>query len=447
MKVIVVLLIRFIIITIAAAPWIPLGVFVESWVNVSPPVLLSRKASKSKTRIRQNIVPDHVHTKSNYRYYSNNKKSDPRMMMTSSDTSKEHDFEEWFHQYQEKGRSRSTSTNCDALVQHAYFGSLRGLRMKPTVTTDAAYNTNNQVSVVLKVPRSMVLQTSIPMKQSKATTTTTINDWDSQLAQQLWRKCSFDDDNTMNGYCTFLSGQSQYPVVAPNALRHWTNAQREYLQNHFILELQSQQQLEWQRKYQQQHQQECGTMEMTWDQFQWCMEVVHSRAFCGSFGMTATTNQMMKWATIAIPTTTLLAAVVGGNAFLNGNDELGVMALLGIAMVSSILLMVNQKQQEQKEAVLLPFIDSANHLDDADSLIEYDPITQAFTLTIGPKCVLDNQVYVSYGKKSDIEWLLNYGFLPGVNCYDNNQDEDAQRKQLAEEFLRRQNTGGKLSTL
>jgi hypothetical protein len=163
--------------------------------------------------------------------------------------------------------------------------------------------------------------------------------------------------------------------------------------------------------------------------------------------MTATTNQMMKWATIAIPTTTLLAAVVGGNAFLNGNDELGVMALLGIAMVSSILLMVNQKQQEQKEAVLLPFIDSANHLDDADSLIEYDPITQAFTLTIGPKCVLDNQVYVSYGKKSDIEWLLNYGFLPGVNCYDNNQDEDAQRKQLAEEFLRRQNTGGKLSTL
>ena len=65
--------------------------------------------------------------------------------MTSSDTSKEHDFEEWFHQYQEKGRSRSTSTNCDALVQHAYFGSLRGLRMKPTVTTDAAYNTNNPI--------------------------------------------------------------------------------------------------------------------------------------------------------------------------------------------------------------------------------------------------------------------------------------------------------------
>ena len=90
-------------------------------------------------------------------------------------------------------------------------------------------------------------------------------------------------------------------------------------------------------------------------------------------------------------------------------------------------------------AVLLPLIDSANHLEEADSAIEYSPLTDSFDLKGGPKCLLEEedgkqQLYISYGKKSDRELLLNYGFLKGTS-YKVGENETERRKQLAEKFI------------
>jgi len=99
---------------------------------------------------------------------------------------------------------------------------------------------------------------------------------------------------------------------------------------------------------------------------------------------------------------------------------------------------------------MLPLIDSANHLQEADSVIEYDPTVDGFSLSLGRKCLVREtdgseeraQVCISYGIRKDSELLLNYGFLRGVTMEGLKIDEedkgrDGLRKRLADEFVSR----------
>jgi hypothetical protein len=105
-------------------------------------------------------------------------------------------------------------------------------------------------------------------------------------------------------------------------------------------------------------------------------------------------------------------------------------------------------QKGSKEAVLLPLIDSANHLEEADSVIEYDD--GKFVLSLGRKCLVKEvdegreraQVCISYGVRKDSELLLNYGFMRGVTMDgiktgDVGDDRSEIRKRLADAFLER----------
>ena len=116
---------------------------------------------------------------------------------------------------------------------------------------------------------------------------------------------------------------------------------------------------------------------------------------------------------------------------------------LALIAASPVALTIIADQKGSKEAVMLPLIDSANHLQEADSVIEYDPAVDGFVLSLGRKCLVketdgDNeraQACISYGIKTDSELLINYGFLRGVNNADEIQDE--RRRRLADEFVRR----------
>ena len=73
------------------------------------------------------------------------------------------EFETWF--------TATPGTSCLPSIQHAAFGSLRGL----------AYTSEEPLSPktpILTVPESIVL--SVPYSDP---------DWDVQLAQQLWKEC------------------------------------------------------------------------------------------------------------------------------------------------------------------------------------------------------------------------------------------------------------------
>ena len=116
---------------------------------------------------------------------------------------------------------------------------------------------------------------------------------------------------------------------------------------------------------------------------------------------------------------------------------------LALIAASPVALTVIADQKGSKEAVMLPLIDSANHLQEADSVIEYDPAVDGFVLSLGRKCLVKEidedseraQACISYGIKTDSELLINYGFLRGVKNADESQDE--RRRRLADEFVRR----------
>jgi hypothetical protein len=275
-------------------------------------------------------------------------------------------------------------------------------------------------------------------------------DWDAQLAQQLWTECWKGRQSDVHGYCALLTlgipvpSDSCPPSTAPNALRHWTDAQRQLLtksvKGRKLLDYQREQELQWQSKYASLLLPTTTTTttsssrkKMTWEQFQWAMEVVHSRAVCGTFGA---------------PLSPLAAApvVAGaiGYAYLQDNPDPSDPFLFGLAVLGALPVLVNVASIQEGKAVLLPLIDSANHLATADSSIEYNSLSSEFTLSVGPKCLVEEegsktQLYISYGTKSDAELLNNYGFLPGVSCSDGDDEaaRDSQRSRLAQAFLQR----------
>lgn len=120
-----------------------------------------------------------------------------------------------------------------------------------------------------------------------------------------------------------------------------------------------------------------------------------------------------------------------------------------LAVVASLPvgLTIIADQKGSKEAVMLPLIDSANHLQEADSVIEYDPVVDGFVLSLGRKCLVKEtdgraQVCISYGVRKDSELLLNYGFLRGVTMEGvKSGEEDESRNEvrqcLAEAFISR----------
>jgi len=186
---------------------------------------------------------------------------------------------------------------------------------------------------------------------------------------------------------------------------------------------------------------------MSKEQFLWAMEAVNSRAFKGNYGG-GTLNQLQS---LTFP---ILAAIAGLIFLFASDDETAdmIVQFCGLLVVAPVALSLAEESKgpeaAQSDAVLLPYIDSANHLEKAESNIEFNPVTGDFTLEIGRNCQVKeedgrSQLYISYGQKSDRELLLNYGFLPGANGVnaENTDDDkdaprDAQRKRLAGIFVR-----------
>jgi hypothetical protein len=333
-------------------------------------------------------------------------------------------FETWF------GNLRGSYVH--PAVSHAFGGQLRGL----------AWNDEPP-------PPSSTGRTKIATIPSRAVLTSdyTKESWDADLAVALWKECEEGGASAYAGYCRLLmttcsdvtGSKVPPPSTAPDAVRHWTDQEKDVLVQsgpigRNLLELEKKQRESWRRKFQQRVDEGKG---MSYEQFCWAMEAVHSRAFCGV---------QLAAAPSILPLAAPIVATAVGWLYATTVEpaSAAVLTACAVGAVAPTFLLLHNKPTS---ACLLPLVDSANHLDEADSTIEYDPISRSFELTIGPKCLVttDNeddrttQIYVSYGRKSSAEWLLNYGFLPGVvvkkECRSSMKD---YRRALAEEFVMRQ---------
>lgn len=279
------------------------------------------------------------------------------------------------------------------------------------------------------------------------------DEWDTKLSCRLVEECKKGRNSLYYGYCALLtngenlSDYESFPSTAPDALRHWTSDQKSLLEQSEkgkrLLKAEKQQQVKWRNKY---NALSTEKQNISLDDFLWAMEAVHSRAFRGDFGAldNGDGSKLRKLTSLLLP----LAALAFGVVYSTNpgmNQYYIPMALLAASPV--ILTMIASKKGS-KEAVMLPLIDSANHLEEADSVIEFDPATDGFVLSLGRKCLVKEkdetgeraQVCISYGLRGDSELLINYGFLRGVTMdkaanYDNDISEI--RKLLAEAYISR----------
>jgi len=246
-------------------------------------------------------------------------------------------------------------------------------------------------------------------------------------------------------YCSLLtrganlqSDIREYPSTAPDSLRHWTPEQKSILEKSEkgkkLLELENKQQIEWKQKYNSLDDRQKSNM--SYEQFEWTMEAVHSRAFRGDFGALdgGEGGNLRKIASLLLP----LSAIAFGIVYASDPSMDKYFLPLAIVAASPVGLTILADAKGSKEACLLPLIDSANHLQEADSVIEYNPANDSFELTLGRKCLVKEgeraQACISYGIRKDSELLLNYGFLRGIKM-DGTTDEIRQR--LALEFVNR----------
>jgi hypothetical protein len=326
-------------------------------------------------------------------------------------------FEQWF--------SSTPGADCISEVSHSDFGNLRGLSLSSE--GQKKWKSSGEELALMTIPKSIVLDSDF----SQA-------DWDANLAQKLWIECSKGPSSSIPGYALLLTrGWSPTdlpqlpPPTAPDALRHWSEKEKQLLMDdpvgQRLLNLLEQQNQLWQEKF-------SRVRGMTFEQFQWAMEVVHSRAFCGNFG--AGSSPVSPLVSAAVP----VVAAAAGWAHCFQNPDPSDALLVGLGLVAAAPIIFNLVTESPPVAVLLPMIDSINHLEEADSRIEYSPLADEFKLSVGKNCVVNengkSQLYVSYGKKKDTELLLNYGFIHGVPC---EGETSERRKALAEAFLSRQN--------
>ena len=299
------------------------------------------------------------------------------------------------------------------------FGSLRGLRWDSSST---ALTSKETVAVI---PSEMVLQSDFSDE-----------DWDAKLATSLWQECQ-KASGSLSGYVALLGysdDEAARHPAAPHALRHWSVNEKNELKStssgQRVLDLCDRQLLAWNEKYTAQ-----SNRLMTLDQCIWAMEVVHSRAFRG---LQTTVSSVPVVASIVAPVLSAAAAFLYSKTHAS-EPPVPLLAALGILAVAPALLQVITPVPQS--AVLLPLIDSANHDASVDAEIQFNSVTGCFELQAGPKSLLvqsdagnSRQLFISYGTKSDAEWLLNYGFLPGVEPMD---DTTAYRNELARVYKER----------
>lgn len=375
----------------------------------------------------------------------------------------------------------------DPRVHLALFGGcLRGLALVGDAASSPRFDTTKKISIA-NIPASMVLS-SVGFPSDA---------WDVDLAVQLWTLCraewlngnsnssSSSSNLLLAGYVRMLMQQNGYlndidtdnksvdcspdfvnrppnSSTAPYAVRHWTAEERAPLMDHptgrELLTLNDRQQESWRSKY--------GALDdatkrnMSWEQFSWAMEAVHSRAFCGIGQSTSTTSSL---AATVLPLLAPIAAAAVGYVYATTNyislqqqppSETGLMALAAATAAVAAGSMLTGSSGAPNSAVLLPVVDSANHASTADSEILFDPIQQCFTLSVGPNCLIGRmpnttasdatatgptQLCINYGTKSDREWMINYGFLPGVpiDSCDSGTKATEVRHRLAQVFLMR----------
>jgi hypothetical protein len=194
---------------------------------------------------------------------------------------------------------------------------------------------------------------------------------------------------------------------------HWSASVMEELQYPYLTKQVDRQEQQW-KSYYQQLTTATGSLlsAMSWDDFLWGCECARSRAFSGGY-----TGNAFDPAIYAF-TLLLVTAYVGLGL---GTAE---QAANGAGVVVSVFILrdfVLPKLLKKKIYVICPMIDMANHVSvGAKGEVSFEYFGNAYSLTIasGDTVPVQEQVYISYGSRSNDQLLQYYGFVEKDNPND-----------------------------
>lgn len=381
---------------------------------------------------------------------ADNTKTAAQPTRTTDDLPGVNEFEHWFDKVCDNYHSKDKKNDTTKYVRHGMFANGRGLELIVNKDGKNVWTASDRGETpVITVPQEVVLRSVI--LEDKTSLESLADDWDATLALKLLKECQKGPQSDIYGYCMLLTRGQEFesafpapPSTAPHCIRNWTKEQKERLlmstRGERLVRMQEKQSLEWTGKYEALSPEDKHMF--TKEQFFWDMEAVHSRAFKGEFGgeenvLNQLSKALVPFAAAALALNYVQTTPVAGDDTLTG-------VLLALSCAPVVLNFLSDRIGMKKmDAVLLPFIDSANHLEEAQSKIELDPLKGVFTVSVeGRNCIVEEnkgktignsnsnssngnnrrtgqkQLYISYGPKGDSELLLNYGFLPQVTSLD-----------------------------
>ena len=242
-------------------------------------------------------------------------------------------------------------------------------------------------------------------------------DWDTRLTLALWTEIRKGKKSHFSEYISLLLKMEEFvdsaycpPTLVPLSPRHWPSNSLSCLPNNF-LETIDRQNEDWRLKFD-----NLGVdnhiLDLSYDQFRWGMEVIYSRAFCG----VSTTITKWERKLLAFQFGSLVVGFFDVLSIPAGFPSDVLLAICAVGAFAPVLRYALPGNNGEVTGCLLPVIDSCNHDSSAGSKISFDILNRKFSLFCKGSCVrttpgLFDELVISYGKRSQEDLLLNYGFV------------------------------------
>jgi hypothetical protein len=236
--------------------------------------------------------------------------------------------------------------------------------------------------------------------------------WFVQLSVYIYKLDRMDGSSTNNNYRPWLDSLPR----KFDTLIHWSDSNRQELQYPYMVQQVERQEQTW-RKYYQELLAESSSGSnplqvagFTWDDFVWGCECARSRAFSGAY-----TGQAFNPGIYAF-TLLLVTAYVGLGL---GDLEQAANGAGVVVSVSILRDFVVPKLFKKKRYVIAPVIDMANHQSvGATADVSFEYFANAYSLACTTTVPAGEQVYISYGSRSNDQLLQYYGFVEKDNPND-----------------------------
>ena len=205
----------------------------------------------------------------------------------------------------------------------------------------------------------------------------------------------------VSGYIDQLPESIDTPV-------RWSTGELEELQSEKLKDAVGRQQAEWKRLYGElQSKGNCSGV--SYDDFVWALENVRSRSFSGPYAGTPIKDRLtMGGLLAAVGLTYAFVAKIPTESILNAGISVACFNLLYDLVLSSRL----------KWYAMCPIIDSLNHSSRVASSIEYEYFKDTFVVSTESAYAEGDQVFISYGEKTNEQLVQYYGFVLEDNPHD-----------------------------